>query len=872
MSRVSRDTSQFLCVFFLAIFSSTLLSQSQSLVFNQTSLDEVIKTIEEKSGYVFNYEPALLKGYNFSGRVDTRKLKDALTSVLYDSPCSFEVDQNTVLVYRADPKTYRICGTVNGYAKEPLIAANIAAIQLNVGGQSDEFGGFDFELTADKNQRVEISYLGYQPTSFVVQELREDDCPSYELKIDQDIWTKEIVIKDYILDGILEGNEFGGFELAFDKLSQNHSNVEHDILKTAQLLPGINSIDDSATNLQIRGSSPGQNLILWEGAPVYNAGHIFGMISAVNPFSVNEVNIYKGAHDPRYDNRVGGIIDISLTDSIDNVFHGSIGTTLTEVHANLAIPVIDDRLSLVLSGRQSIEGIYNSPPLQSYLDKVFQFSLIADQAEFPELESLNTEQTLDYKDWNAKLLYRASDRLSVSLGTYSNQQDFKYAFSFDGDPFLSEDNIKVNTEIISANIDLELNDKWTGLLSFYSSSYRNEYDIQESEIGLLTKTSKQLNVVEDNSFTFSNVFRPSLDLNFTAGYEFSSKSVFLDPGEDVNFDPDFVAESNERAGFHNLFLSANYTNKKIRLDAGARMTYYQEYSKWAYSPRFNFQYSISKKWKFKVDGGIYHQFISQVRNFGGRQIIVDNPLWILNTSDTQLSQRANKLAAGFVFRDKGWLVDVDTYYNHTVGLSTVTPSFGLLSEYTGFSKGSSTAIGADILVKKKWSAFSAWVNYSLGFNKNNFPVISEALFFSPNDIRHNISIISSYKVKNVQFSLNANYHSGLPYSRPNLVLNEEDESPEPPFLFFLEYEQFNNNRLKPYLRFDLNVNYRFGFKGHDNLKSEISLSFINLLNTNNIVSREYELGYNDDTLIYSVAYIQKVLLDRTPLLLFRLYW
>lgn len=868
---MSRAIGQFLCVFFLAIFNSTLLSQSQSLVFNQTSLDEVIKTIEEKSDYVFNYEPDLLKGYKFSGRVDATKVRDALMAILYDSPCAFEVDQNIVLVYRAEPKTYRLCGTVSGYAEEPLIAANIAAVQLNAGDQSDEFGFFDFELTADKNQKVEISYLGYQSISFMLQDLKENDCPRYPLKINRDLWTDEIVIKDYILDGILEGDEFGSYELNFDQLSKNHSNVEHDVLKTAQLLPGINSIDDSATNLQIRGSNPGQNLILWEGAPVYNAGHIFGMISAINPFSISEVSIYKGAHAPRYDNRVGGIIDISLTDSIENVFHGSIGTTLTEIHANLDVPIADDRLSLVLSGRQSIKGIYNSPPLQSYLDKVFQFSLIDDQAQGPDVESLNTEQTLDYKDWNAKLLYRASDRLSVSLGTYSNQQDFKYAFSFDGDPFLSEDNIKVNTEIISANIDLELNDQWTGFLSFYNSSYSNEYDIQESENGAFLESTNQLNVVEDNSFTFSTIFRPSLHWNFTTGYEYNTKRVFLDLGEGFIFDPESVIESNERAGFHNLFLSVNHTSKKVRLDAGARMTYYQEYEKWAYSPRLNFQYSINKKWKFKIDGGVYHQFISQISNSGNRQISVDNPLWILNVSDTQLSQMANKISSGFVFRDNGWLVDIDTYYNHTVGLSSLTPLFTLLSESNSFTRGSSTAIGADVLVKKKWSRFSTWVNYSLGVLKINFPEISEASFFSPNDIRHNFSVVNSYKVKNIQLSLTSNYHSGLPYSIP-FILPSEDEEAEDPFLFFQQYTEFNDRRLKPYLRLDLNVNYRFNFQRNENVKSEISLSLINLLNTNNAFSREYYLDFNEETSVYSSGYIRKVLLDRTPLLLFRIYW
>lgn len=856
----------------LVFTSSTLPGQSDFLRFDNAALDEVMKAIEEKSDYVFNYDPDLLGGYYFSGRLATGKVEEALQKLLYDSPCGYELQGKTVLIYKPTPKTYRICGTVSGYGKEPLAGANVVAVQTSSGTQADEFGAFDFELTADKNQAVEISYLGYKPVSFLVQDLKQGDCPAYRLAIDADLWGEEIVIKDYLLDGITEGSQFGGLELNFDKLSKNHSTVEHDILKTAQLLPGINSIDDSATNLQIRGSNPGQNLILWEGTPVYNAGHIFGMISAINPFSVHAVSIFKGAHDPRYDNRVGGIIDISLTDSLSNDFTGSVGTTLTEVHTNLYVPFVDDRLSLVVSGRQNIREVYNSPPLQSYTDKVFQFSLIDDQAQSSNQESLNTEQGLSYSDWSAKLLYQATDRLRLNVGTYSNQQNFSYSFSFNEDPFMSRDEIVEDTKIINAGMELEMNKKWSGLISFYNSRYTNNYASKETENDVLLRENNQFNFVEDNSFTVSNNFRPSPKWTASAGYTYNTKRVRLDLGEEDIFNPERLPNQNEQAGFHNLFASLSYSGKKLRVDAGIRTTHYQEQAKSRYSPRLNLQYFINEKLNLKADGGVYHQFISQTSNFGSRQIGVDNPLWILNAPNDQLSQTAHKMAAGFVFRDRGWLVDIEAYYNRTLGLSTLTPLFNALSDTRGFSKGSATATGVDVLLKKKWSGFSTWVNYSFGITRNEFPDIEEQPFFSPNDIRHIVSIVNSCQVKKIQFSLSSNYHTGLPFTNPDLVLNETEEEVEDPFLYFLEYTRFNGRRLKPYLRFDLNVNYRFALKKGKKLKSEISLSMINLFNTNNIAAREYYLDYNEQGATYASAYIEKVLLGRTPLLLFRVYW
>ena len=115
-----------------------------------------------------------------------------------------------------------------------------------------------------------------------------------------------MVVKDYILDGVTEGDAYSSVNLNYDQITNWQTNVEQDLFKTVQLIPGINSVDESATNLSIRGSSADQNLLIWEGAKLYEPGHLFGMISAVNPFVVHQMKVYKGVFEPKYDNVVGG--------------------------------------------------------------------------------------------------------------------------------------------------------------------------------------------------------------------------------------------------------------------------------------------------------------------------------------------------------------------------------------------------------------------------------------------------------------------------------------------------------------------------------------------------------------------------------------
>lgn len=852
--------------------SIPILSQSTKSNQQKLTLQEAINSIEARSDYIFNYDPALIKTYTYTGDLDLTKLDTFLKEFLYDSPLQYEIDGQTILVYQPNPEVYRICGTLrDALSKEPLVGANITLIDSTIGTQTDLSGYFEFDCTAYKNQEVEMSYLGYTSIKFTLQEILYGSCPTWDMDINQDLFSGDIVISDYLLDGIDQGDDYNGFSLDFDQLSKNHSTVEHDILKTAQLLPGINSIDDSATNLQIRGSNPGQNLILWEGAPIYNAGHIFGMISAINPFSVENVRIYKGAHDPKYDNRVGGIMDIALSDDVSSEFHGSVGTTLTEFHTNLSIPIIKDKVKLELAGRQSLNWIYNSPTLQSYTDKVFQFSIIEDKSSFSV--PLTTEQTLGYQDWNTKILYRPTDKLSINAGFYRNAQDFSYRIWLGEDSFLLQDEIDLMTQIVRLETELAITDKWSSNLSLYQSSYANDYSKRELENEEIVYNDEQINRIKERSVSVTNAIKLGTNLKLNVGYEHNIKEVALDLGSTVQFDSDFVPLENEEASFHNLFQSLKYTFGKLQVDVGNRTSYYQELGKWFHSPRFNTRYAINDHLTLKADAGVYHQFISQLTNLGGNQIKVDNPLWLLNSSGESLSQKAQKIAIGLVFQKGKWLFDLDGYYNHIDNINTVVPQLDIIRELGGFSKGSSTVIGVDVLLKKRWSnGFNTWLSYTLGIAEYQFTDFSEASFFAPNDIRHNFSFVTSYSHKGLQLSMNTNYNSGLPYSQAVLTLNEDDPNAEAPFLYYTQYESLNSERLLYYLRLDLNASYRFAFKPIKGSQIELSCSLVNALDRTNTVAREYFVDYSDDTEIYNLASIEKALLGRTPLILLRLYW
>ena len=86
--------------------------------------------------------------------------------------------------------------------------------------------------------------------------------------------------------------------------------MESDIFQSAQWVPGVTSINETVSDIQIRGGSADQNLILYDGIKMYNTGHFFGMLSIFNPNVTTGATIFKGGASPEYGDRISGVIDI----------------------------------------------------------------------------------------------------------------------------------------------------------------------------------------------------------------------------------------------------------------------------------------------------------------------------------------------------------------------------------------------------------------------------------------------------------------------------------------------------------------------------------------------------------------------------------
>ena len=139
---------------------------------------------------------------------------------------------------------------------------------------------------------------------------------------------------------------------------------EKDILKTLQLLPGVQSGSEGSSGFYVRGGGPDQNLILLDEGTIYNASHLFGFFSVFNSDAINDINLIKGSMPANYGGRLSSVLDINMKDGNKKRFSGRGGIGLISSKLTLEGPIKKDTSSFIVSARRTYIDILTKP----YLD------------------------------------------------------------------------------------------------------------------------------------------------------------------------------------------------------------------------------------------------------------------------------------------------------------------------------------------------------------------------------------------------------------------------------------------------------------------------------------------------------------------------
>jgi len=868
-----------LCCCFLFVKNA----HSQTLSFEKENLETVFQQIEKKTDWTFNYDPEVIDGYSYTGRINLAKPDIFLKKILRNTPFEFETVRESVLIILPEKREYLLCGyLMDKEHKNVLPFANVQLEGLKKGTTTDMEGRFELKVKTHKDQRIVFSYIGYSSQKYRIDTWESGDCRKIFLKQTPQTLGVNVTVRDQIIRSVSQGGN--KTQLDYDRLRKKNTYEEYDALKTVQHLPGITSTDETATNLSMRGSTSDQNLILWEGVRLYDPGHFYGMISAINPFVINKVDVYKDSYAPHFGNAIGGVVDMSLPSRVGRPISGGFGSNFTEAHAHIATPLSKNGSSLIASSRHSINGLFDSTPtIESYADKVFQYSLADDETEDSETGEMDEDNDFVFYDYNIKAVGRLHRDIKIESAYFQSHNDFfTYSRFAEEDSEIGEETMfdsKALSTRLTANLGAGLD--WHSELYHTWSSYQNMYNFEYREEGededyLDSETSA--NGISDHQFGMLNTLKISKKIQVRLGYNYENKAVNYEYSQSSDYEEEYDEEEYLQGNFHNIIGSILYEKDALRLEAHMRNTYYSELKQVFFSPRITMQYKLHPTLKLRFSTGRFYQFISQVEDFQDSGFRGTDGFWVLHSEFVDDVLRSYKIALGGTWTKNKWMLDVEAYWRNNFGiLGASSFSNGNHFELTGDSE----AVGLDVLLYREWKYFGVWANYSLAKHTMYFPDIYDEKFPANNDHRHSLNLTGSVNFKKWQGTLTWKYRSGLPFSSEPNVIRLVDEDDEEDVFYEFEYDRINDRRQNPYSRLDAALSYKTTFRLKERPKIrlkkvnlEARLALTNLLGIENLAQRNYQLSDNEDLEEETPEpiSIEKYLLGTTPQFLLRFYW
>ncbi len=846
-----------LCTFyFLCSITAFAQGDAKAIVIENKPLSEAIPIIEEFYTIKFSYIDAVIHNKKVSTTINsTLSLEDLIRELQQQTSLKFKLTGNNFITISAfhTKDTISVCGYILDEEDKPLKDIGIFFKAIRANASTDEKGYFEYK-EVPYNSVILISAPGFRQ-----QVLRSDifltkECTKIYLIQAQEEILDEVFIEEYLAKGITQNKKVININLKDVEVLPGRT--EPDILQSVQLTPGVNNPFETASGLFVRGSTPHQNLVLWNGIKTYHQGHFFGMLSAFNPYVAKEVNFSKSGVSAKYGDRIAGVIDITSNTQIAERFTGGAGFNMINADAVVHTPIIKDKVSLQVSGRRSYTDLLETFTYKQLADRVFQNTKIS------ETTQLNDEDNnFFYTDYNANLIIKPFQNHTMEVNTIYGKNDLDFRRSNDIESF--NDDLITENEGYNLKWDANYNDKLSIQTNGYYAKYLLNYQFITRNSGAVTEIESKKNSIRDYGAELSIKYSLSTYQNLLGGYQFSNNNiryafVTTTPSYELILDQD-----DRFLNTHAAYAEYKYENpKNFYISAGLRFNQYTEIDESFIEPRVFIQKYLTKNWEVNASGEYRSQTVSQIQESIVSDLSLENQVWTLANNEVFPVITSYQYTLGSSFRKNKWYLDIDSYLKQIDGITTLTAGFINPIDNT-YHTGQSSVYGIDVFLKKRFKKYKTWVSYSYINTSNTFDNINNNESFPGNwNIEHTIKWSQFYKVNNFQFSLGWIWHTGKAFTNISGV----DESGE---IVVLQFGEINSNNLPVYHRLDFSAIYDFKIGYNPNIKYRVGFSLLNLYDRKNLLNKEFRATNSlDNQFISSDIYS----LGITPNVSFRVFW
>ncbi|MEM6343752.1 MAG: TonB-dependent receptor [Bacteroidota bacterium] len=873
------------CLALVCLLGSIICLQAQNpssfsiqATYQNTPLLEILKEWESTYQIYFSYAPESVDAQFISAKIDANSPRQALKQLLQNTELEFSVRQGRFVSIYPSTKQQYCAILLDSISGTPISYAKLRLSDHSWQGLSREDGSLAFRAKNNQSAYLEVEHVGYQSIRITLTKLATQPCDKIYLS-PRESNLQTVIIADYLTDGI--SYDQGALKVDPKRIDAMPGLVEPDPFRMMQALPGINTSEETAMGLNIRGGSADQTLIYFNEIPVYQSGHFFNMISSLNPYAVDEASIYRGAYDVSQTGGVSGLVKISQGDEIPAQNRYGANFNFTHIGLDGAIKLDKHKTVLYFSARRSLTDLLSSFTFNRLAERVFQETQIEERIDNENL--LKETNTYNFQDASFKLIHRIDSGHSLSLSGFfgNNNLDF-YGEDLDQEigiaDFLRTQNIGFS---LNWQKQLSARHRQETLISYsdYLSDYMFNYEDLAAQSFLEIFIKK--NALRDLRLKHQHQLQLNPQFNLHLGYEGSWKQAIYEI--DANSIWDQYAEFQNPSTFiHSAFAHVEYAlAQKWFFQGGLKLTYQAGRDKWFFSPRLDIHYRLKPWLTFKANAGRYFQFVAQFQEFalGDNLTGLDSQIWGVADGNNFPEMSSDQVALGWVFNRKGWLIDWEVYYKYAQNLNSFSRAFDGVSSLTDelvYSIGEMRTAGMDLLIKKRWQKQLTWLSYSLSRIEYDFPELAPRPFFAPQDQRHIFTINHTWPVKKWRFATSWTYRSGRPYT-PNIGERLESGIDDGEIWYRINpvFGALNSERLPDYHRLDITAFYPFSFLRYPRFKGKVGASIQNLYNRENILSLSYFSEYyiesdpNPPTELFEV---QKNFIFLLPNLSLRLEW
>lgn len=785
--------------------------------YDSVDLQNVINEISKEYSVNFSYLDEVVQDVLVSVDADSLPLVQFLETLLESTNIKFKIREDFVLLFEEEKKRPLRRITINGFITdkktgEALAGAHVYLPGRGVGAAANRYGFYSITLKAEPYMRLRYSYIAH--TSEIATLMIPKDTTINITLAPDDARLGEIEVIGE--NSIERRTRMSTVKLEAEKIKKTPTLLgEADILKTLQLLPGVHAGNEGMGGVNVRGSSPDQNLVLLDGVQIYNVNHLFGFLSVFNTEAIRDVQFTKGGFPARYGGRLASVIDIDMKEGNMNEFGGSASVGLLASQLTLEGPIQKGKTSFLVSGRRSYADILTRPFIEE------------DTGYF-------------FYDANLKINHKFSDKHRLYLSSYLGLDRFHFS---EEETNSNPNETTTNRNELGfdwGNITTAL--RWNAILSdkLFSnttltfSNYEFNFNSDRRFVNT-TDNIRDNNILNFNSGVRDWGIRYDLDYfphpshSIKAGYqvlfhEYSPETAEIVDisSQQVRVDTTLGSPLDLHAREYAAWMEDTWSiNDRTSVNIGVHASGFESDGEFFYDiqPRISARYQFDDNLSVKGSFATMKQFTHLLTN---NSISLPTDLWLPSTGRIG-PERSMQVALGLetYFNDRKFKLTVESYYkqlDNLIAYREGVQSLALTNEFEDKLEGGGegTAYGTELFLERSGDKFTGWLAYTLSWSKRKFANLNVGETFPfKYDRRHDFAFTGLYRLtETIELAANWIFYTGAAITLQEFEIFTIRNFEGPPVEIIdlpnggrETFENRNGVRMRPTHRLDIGVHF-----------------------------------------------------------------